>query len=101
MMIRNNSTDMKAIQLFIILFLPFYMFSQQIADTTYQPIIQNPEYELAKGPVVFLDEAHLNFYTKNGRYKAFSNLLPDTAWVFEKETLRYGVEGWSQGAYKN
>jgi hypothetical protein len=51
------------------------LFAQQIADTTYNPKIQNPEYEIREGPVVFIDEGHHNFHTKNGRYKAFANLL--------------------------
>ena len=66
---------MKTLIFLIILILPKWLFSQQIADTTYNPIIQNPVYELGKGPVVFIDEGHHNFHTKNGRYKAFSNLL--------------------------
>jgi len=66
---------MKAIFLLVILILPNMLFSQQIADTTYNPKIQNPEYEIREGPVVFIDEGHHNFHTKNGRYKAFSNLI--------------------------
>ena len=66
---------MKPLIFFAILILPNLLFSQQIADTTYNPEIQNPEYALGKGPVVFIDEGHKNFHTKNGRYKAFSNLL--------------------------
>lgn len=66
---------MKNLIFLVILILPHWVLSQQIADTTYNPIIQNPEYEIGKGPVVFIDEGHHNFHTKNGRYKAFSNLL--------------------------
>lgn len=32
--------------------------------------------------------------------ESYVNILPDTAWVFRKETPRYTVKGWSQGAYK-
>ncbi len=32
--------------------------------------------------------------------KGFMNFLPDTAWVFEDNTTKYEVEGWSQAAYK-
>jgi uncharacterized protein (DUF2249 family) len=49
--------------------------SQQIADENYNPVIHNPAYKKGEGPVVFIDEGHHNFDTKNGRYKAFSNLL--------------------------
>jgi len=51
------------------------LFSQQIADTAYNPRIQNSTYITGKGTVVFIDEGHHNFHTKNGRYEAFSNLL--------------------------
>ncbi len=66
---------MKPLILLVVLIIPGWVFSQQIADTTYNPAIQNPEYEYGKGPVLFIDEGHHNFHTKNGRYKAFSNLL--------------------------
>ena len=32
--------------------------------------------------------------------KNYVNMLPDKAWVFDKKTTKYNVEGWSQGAYK-
>ncbi len=62
------------IQSLIIMF-PSYLFSQQIADTSYKPVISNPEYKTGNGPVVFIDEGHHNFHTKNGRYSAFAALL--------------------------
>ena len=31
----------------------------------------------------------------------YVNLLPDTAWVFNAETTKFNVNGWSQGAFKN
>ena len=58
-----------------------WLFSQQIADTTYNPVIHNPEYDSGKGPVIFIDEGHHNFHTKNGRYKSFSNLLNRDGYV--------------------
>jgi hypothetical protein len=30
----------------------------------------------------------------------YINILPDTAWVFEENTPKYNVKGWSQGAFK-
>lgn len=73
------------------------MFSQQIADTNYNPKIDNPAYKSGKGPIVFIDEGHNNFHTKNGRYKAFSNLLERDGYkvkaykgVFEKKKLEKG-----------
>jgi hypothetical protein len=51
------------------------MNAQQVADTAYKPVLHDPAYEPGKGPVVFIDEGHQNFHTKEGRYKAFSNLV--------------------------
>ena len=66
---------MKKCILLLLMVMPSLLLSQQITDTTYNPIIQNPVYEPGKGSVIFIDEGHHNFHTKNGRYKAFSNLL--------------------------
>ncbi|MEM9328661.1 MAG: DUF4350 domain-containing protein [Bacteroidota bacterium] len=49
--------------------------AQQIADTTYYPSLPNPEYAHGTGPVVFIDEGHFNYHTKEGRYLAFTRLL--------------------------
>lgn len=88
---------MKALILFVILILSNGVFSQQITDNSYNPTIKNPEYKLGKGPVVFIDEGHHNFHTKNGRYKAFSNLLERDGYTikeykdtFTKEQLAKG-----------
>ncbi len=74
-----------------------WLLSQQITDTSYNPIIQNPEYELGKGPIVFIDEGHQNFHTKNDRYTAFSNLLERDGYnviaykgIFKKNELAKG-----------
>lgn len=67
---------MKGIYVLFFFFIGFSSsFAQQVADTLYNPPIAKPEYPKAKGPVVFIDEGHFNFHTKEGRYKAFSNLL--------------------------
>jgi len=49
--------------------------SQQVADTTFNPIIEDPAYELNQGPIIFIDESHHNFHTISGRYQAFAKLL--------------------------
>ena len=93
----KTSYLMKIFFILIFLISPGLLFSQQITDTTYNPIIQNPEYELGKGPVIFIDEGHYNLNTKNGRYKPFSNLLEKDGYnvreykgVFEKNKLAKG-----------
>ncbi len=49
--------------------------AQQIADTAYMPEIQQPEYHPGEGPVIFIDEGHHNFHTKDGRYSTFASVL--------------------------
>lgn len=66
---------MKVLLLLLVIILPFNGFSQQIPDPNYNPKIENPEYELKKGPIVFIDEGHNNFHKKEGQYKPFSNIL--------------------------
>lgn len=65
---------MKKKILIAIFLAPGWLLSQQVADTLYTPPI-HPEYEPGRGSVVFIDEGHHNFHTKNGRYRAFSDLL--------------------------
>ena len=49
--------------------------AQQVADTSFQPVIRTPAYAQARGPLVLLDEAHANFHTVDGRYAPFVALL--------------------------
>lgn len=85
---------MKYFVVLIILFLPARLFSQQIPDTTFNPVIQNPEYGTGKGSLVFIDEGHHNFHTIEGRYLPFARLLEKDGYVvkgykgeFTKEKL--------------
>lgn len=73
------------------------LYAQQIADTTYMPALPNPAYSQGRGSVVFIDEGHFNFHTKEGRYKSFASLLErdgyvvkEYAGVFSKESLEKG-----------
>lgn len=50
--------------------------AQQVADLEFNPKVSGPPlYQTGKGPVVLVDEAHHNFHTIGGRYKAFAKLL--------------------------
>lgn len=64
----------------ISLFFLFYsqgkeIYSQQVPDTSFYIENLDPVYQLSKGPVIFIDEGHQNFHTKEGRYKPFANIL--------------------------
>ncbi len=71
--------------------------AQQVADTLYNPPITNPEYKTGQGSVVYIDEGHHNFHTKDGRYTAFSRVLGRDGYrvksyqgPFEKSHLKTG-----------
>ena len=55
--------------------------AQQVADTTFQPVVQNPEYAAGTGPVVLIDAAHHNFHTLGGRFLAFGRVLEADGYV--------------------
>ncbi|NJK52687.1 MAG: hypothetical protein HC936_07415 [Leptolyngbyaceae cyanobacterium SU_3_3] len=52
-----------------------------MADTLYSPVISNPTYTQGAGSVILLDEAHHNFHTTGGRFKAFANVLRKDGYV--------------------
>lgn len=49
--------------------------AQQMADTLFTPMIQNPIYQRGEGSVIRIDEAHHNFHTLRGRYMPFAKVL--------------------------
>ena len=59
----------------VVAFLAVGALAQQVSDTAFTPPIPNPMYKATRGPVVFLDEAHFNFHTADGRYQPFAALL--------------------------
>ncbi|MBL4752321.1 MAG: hypothetical protein JKY52_01800 [Flavobacteriales bacterium] len=88
---------MKIFTVLTFLILTTDVFSQQYADTSYHPTIQNPAYDEGKGSSILIDEGHYNFHRKNGRYKTFSNLLERDGYVvkasrgkFDKKRLKSG-----------
>lgn len=74
---------MKELGFILLYFIPGVLYAQQVADTTYNPVIHKTEYKRGQGPVVFIDEGHHNFHTKEGRYKAFARLLERDGYVLE------------------
>lgn len=72
--------------------------AQQIADTTFHPLIERPAYPNRIGPVVLFDEGHFNFHTSTGRYLAFARLLDRDGYrveplkeLFSAQALRAGT----------
>jgi len=87
----------KYISLVLLFTLSFGINSQQVADTTYNPPIKNPIYEQGKGSVVFIDEGHHNFHTKEGRYKAFANLVERDGYIVNRYKGSFTNENLSKG----
>ena len=48
--------------------------AQQVADPNFNTTVERPAYK-KNGPKVLFDEAHNNFHTSGGRYKAFADLI--------------------------
>ncbi len=63
------------INLFILSLLSIALTAQQYADSTYSPPEFKARYEAGKGQAVYIDEAHHNFHTKDGRYAPFAHIL--------------------------
>lgn len=56
-------------------------FAQQVPDTSFQVNILKKSYPNNDGPVIAIDEAHHNFHTLEGKYKAF-------AWILKQDGYR-------------
>ncbi|MFH0843688.1 MAG: hypothetical protein V1903_13870 [Bacteroidota bacterium] len=69
------------------------LFSQQVADTTFAPVIPRPEYPAGKGPVVAIDEGHYNFHTVDGRYLPFASLLRRDGYVVSGYEGKFKASG--------
>lgn len=54
--------------------------AQQIPDTTFRPVVGTPRFAPGEGPLVLIDEGHLNFHTMDGRYLPFARLLERDGW---------------------
>ena len=74
---------------FYLLFFTGVSFSQQIGDPDFNPPIFNPAYPPGEGSIIYIDEAHNNFHTTEGRYKPFAELLERDGFVINplKDTI--------------
>ncbi|MEJ2104662.1 MAG: hypothetical protein P8X47_08815 [Ignavibacteriaceae bacterium] len=74
---------------FCFLMLTGISFPQQIGDPEFNPPIINPAYPTGEGSKIYIDEAHNNFHTLEGRYKPFAELLERDGYVINslKDTI--------------
>lgn len=63
--------------------------AQQIGDPDFNPPIFHPAYATGEGSRIYIDEAHNNFHTMDGRYKPFADLLTRDGYVIKplKDTI--------------
>lgn len=75
----------------------FSALAQQVADTLFRPAVPKPVYDVGKGPTIFLDQAHENFHTAEGRFKPFAALLRRDGYVVKPFFGEFTVESLSEG----
>ena len=66
--------------------------AQQLADTEFEFPIEEPAYPDGYGPLVLVDEAHFNFYTIGGRFRAFAELLRADGYRVERADVKLSKE---------
>ena len=71
--------------------------SQQVADTLYNPAVVNPVYARGKGTLIMLDDAHANFHTLNGRFRAFATVLENDGYVMQASSETFTPAQLSKG----
>jgi hypothetical protein len=64
----------------LLLLLPSVSIAQQVADPNFDAKVGRPAYK-QNGPKILFDEAHNNFHTASGRYKAFADLVTNDGYL--------------------
>ncbi|HEV3486347.1 MAG TPA: hypothetical protein VG106_13135 [Vicinamibacterales bacterium] len=65
---------------------------QQLSDPGFDASVANPAYRFGAGPRVLFDEAHFNFHTANGRYKALADLLTNDGYRISPNRERFSPQ---------
>jgi hypothetical protein len=71
--------------------------AQQRADTLFNPPVPNPVYAKGEGSIVFIDAAHNNFHTPDGRFRPFANTLSKDGYRIEANTGAFTKEKLASG----
>jgi len=75
-MLNDKLYRMKWMLLLLILSgLPWLLIAQQVPDTSFRFPLEYPSYPTEAGPVVSIDEAHINFHTISAGFLPFARLL--------------------------
>jgi hypothetical protein len=91
-MTRRGSTPAGLFLVVAVLAGPSSGAAQQRPDSAFSPPLPRPVWVNGAGPVVLLDEAHVNFHTLDGRYFAFGRLLRRDGFVIRPNRLPFASE---------
>lgn len=75
----------------LLLVLTVISIAQQIPDPNFDPTVARPAYT-KNHPRVLFDEAHNNFHTAGGRYKAFADLITSDGYRVTPNTQKFAKE---------
>ena len=75
--------------LILTLGMPIFLNAQQTADTLFNPVIRHPAYPRGEGPIVLVDEAHHNFHTLGGGYRAFGRVLQCDGYIVKPSSTPF------------
>ena len=75
----------------LLLMLTVISIAQQVPDPNFDPTVARPAYT-KNHPRVLFDEAHNNFHTAGGRYKAFADLVTSDGYRVTPNTQKFTKE---------
>ena len=87
----NKSFARAALTLCLPLLLTVVSVGQQVPDPNFDPKVARPAYT-KNHPRVLFDEAHNNFHTAGGRYKAFADLVTSDGYRITPNTQKFSKE---------
>jgi len=64
---------------------------ESLSDPAFDPSVARPAYARASGPRTAFDEAHFNYHTAGGRYKAFAELLTSDGYRLSSNRERFSA----------
>lgn len=76
----------------IIIFFSFAINAQQLGDLNFVPKNTTKTFSQAQSPIVFIDEAHNNFHTMDGRYHPFVKILQSDGYLVRKNTAPFSAQ---------
>ncbi len=82
----------RALALFAMMVMSPAVSAQQRSDPDFVAKVETPHFEAGTGPVVAIDQAHANFHTMLGRYRAFTNLLTADGYRVEANDKPFSAE---------